>query len=290
LKRLLVTDLDNTLYDWVGFFGPAFSAMVDALVELLHVDREQLLDEFKDVAGLVGSLEHPYAAFELASVRLRYPRATPAELKEALDPAFHAFNRVRKARLALFPGVHAGLSALAASGVPVVGYTESTMANAWFRLHRLGIHELFRRLYVLEGAQVVDVPGRRSTPPPPPEFIRTVPRSERKPNPALLRDIGRREGVAARAMLYVGDSPNKDVAMANRAGITAAWARYGAEPDSENWKILVRVTQWTSHEVRAAEAQQPAARPDVVLSSFLEVLPWFGIGGTATSPPPPIPI
>ena len=46
--KLLVTDLDNTLYDWVGFFAKAFRAMVEVAVPILGVDREALLDHRRD--------------------------------------------------------------------------------------------------------------------------------------------------------------------------------------------------------------------------------------------------
>jgi hypothetical protein len=48
-KILLITDLDNTLYDWVSFFTPSFKGMVDELIALLDVREETLLDEFKAV-------------------------------------------------------------------------------------------------------------------------------------------------------------------------------------------------------------------------------------------------
>ena len=35
MKKLLITDLDNTLYDWVSFYAQSFSAMFDKLVEIL---------------------------------------------------------------------------------------------------------------------------------------------------------------------------------------------------------------------------------------------------------------
>jgi FMN phosphatase YigB (HAD superfamily) len=47
--KLLICDLDNTLYDWVAYFVPSFYAMVDKVVELLGCDRERLLDDFRKV-------------------------------------------------------------------------------------------------------------------------------------------------------------------------------------------------------------------------------------------------
>jgi len=282
LKRLLVTDLDNTLYDWVTFFSRSFSAMVDTLSDLLGADRETLLDEYREIGVVMGSLEHPYASFDLPAVKHRYPGASLRELKASLDPAFHAFNSVRNRELRLYPGVEGTLATLHESGVAVVGYTESTIANAWFRLAKLRIDRFFDHLFVLEGSPVVDPVGALQTPPPPPGFVEAVPEEERKPNPRLLLDIARRRGFPPGDVVYVGDSRSRDVAMAHRAGITAAWARYGTIYDEADWLVLTRVTHWSPSEVTRDRSATADDEPDVTLNSFDELLSLFPAGVTAT--------
>jgi phosphoglycolate phosphatase len=46
MKKLLITDLDNTLYDWVSFYAQSFTAMLDELVVILGVPANVLIDEF----------------------------------------------------------------------------------------------------------------------------------------------------------------------------------------------------------------------------------------------------
>ena len=48
-KAMLVCDLDNTLYDWVGYFVPSFNAMVNEALPILGCGREQLLDDLREV-------------------------------------------------------------------------------------------------------------------------------------------------------------------------------------------------------------------------------------------------
>ena len=43
MKRLLITDLDDTLYDWLGFFIPSFYAMVDEVVKITGISKEILI-------------------------------------------------------------------------------------------------------------------------------------------------------------------------------------------------------------------------------------------------------
>lgn len=39
LKKLLITDLDDTLYSWINFFVLAFYEMVDALVNITGIGK-----------------------------------------------------------------------------------------------------------------------------------------------------------------------------------------------------------------------------------------------------------
>lgn len=274
--RLLITDLDNTLYDWVTYFAHAFRAMVQALAALIDVDEERLLDEFKAVHQRYGNSEQPFAILELPSVRAAYGAVSRAELLTALQPALKVFNAERDARLHLYPHVPETLVALRQQGTVIVGHTEAIAVNALYRLRRLGISTLFDRLYAPAG-QIEPHPEPARTPPKdlPAKLLRTVPRAERKPNPALLRDICQREGVAPAETFYVGDSLIRDISMAKAAAVVAVWARYGTRYERSLWNVLVRVTHWTDEDVRREDELQQQAldtTPDYVIDDFSELL------------------
>jgi hypothetical protein len=63
-KWLLICDLDNTLYDWVGYFVPSFYAMVDTAVQITGCERETLLDDFRREHRARGDSEQPFALLE----------------------------------------------------------------------------------------------------------------------------------------------------------------------------------------------------------------------------------
>ena len=91
------------------------------------------------------------------------------------------------------------------------------------------IAQYMTRLYALDGPLLPHpIPGREEEHAPPSSIVRAIPRSERKPNPALLLDICSREGVRPADALYVGDSLTRDISMAKRAGVRAVWHAYGA--------------------------------------------------------------
>ena len=188
--RLLITDLDNTLYDWVTFFAQSFSIMVEVLNEITGIPVDTLLDEFKTIHQKYQNSEHPFAVLELPSVRARYPGLTPAELRREIDPALHAFNSVRKQLLSLYPCVFETLELLKSFGIQIVGHTEATAPNALFRLRKLGILSLFDRLYALESPiSFHPFPERVAQLGPPLGFVSLITREQKKPNSELLLDI-----------------------------------------------------------------------------------------------------
>jgi len=277
---LLITDLDNTLYDWVTYFARSFSAMVIELARILETGLPVLLEEFREVHRKFGDSERPFAAFALPSVRQRFPGLGPRELKDRLDPAFHAFNSQRKRHLRLYDGVATTLAALRQNGVTIVGHTEAMAVNAWFRLSYLGVAGHFKHLYALENHIDEHPLARPLLIPPPKDFIQFVPRAERKPNPLLLLDICRREKVAVAEAAYIGDSMTRDISMARAAGVHSTLALYGRSYSVEDWHTLVAVTHWTEEDVRREEALRSRCvneRPDAKAANFAELVDLFHV-------------
>ena len=286
--RALITDLDNTLYDWVTFFALSFDAMLTELTRILGVDRQSLLSQFKEIHQRYGSTETPWAALELPSARLRFPQASPSQLAEHLGPAFNAFSAARKRHLRLYEGVAETLGHLVSNGVVLIAHTEALPVNAFYRLTLLGVAERFSRLYTIEGKMLEHpFPGRPRTSPPP-DLIRSLPPSERKPNPAVLLDICHREGLSIEECLYVGDSLVRDVAMAKQAGVSAVWARYGTRYDPALWDLLVAVTHWSSADVEREAKLREVFRnvqPDFTIDRFDDLLVFCGLPRAARGTP-----
>lgn len=273
-KKLLITDLDNTLYDWVTFFTSSFQGMVEELTQILGVDEQQILDEFRTVHQRYGNSEQPFAVLELPSVLRKFPGLTRAELTEKLDPALHRFNSIRKRTLSLYPGSSETFQYLTERGVTIVGHTEAILANAYWRIKTLGVDRYFRRLYTLQGMEAIYISEKSRWIDPPDGFVAILPREERKPNPRLLVDICRREGVEPANAYYLGDSLVRDIAMAQNAGVRSIWARYGTQYDQSYWSYLVKVTHWTNEDVareKDLKARFSDVKPDYVIDSFSEL-------------------
>jgi len=277
--RLLVCDLDNTLYDWVSYFVPSFYAMVDAVVRITGCDREKLLDEFRKVHQLHGDSEQPFALLETGTIRTKYKNRTSVAVIEELDPAFHAFNSARKRNLQLHPRVKETLDILASSGIRLIAHTESKLYGVVDRLRRLDLVSYFSRIYCRE---------RSSSPHPHPErgndwlsgfpMERVVELShhQSKPNPSVLLEMCSKEGISPAQTAYVGDSMARDMLMAKNAGVFAIWAAYGSRHGSTLYGDLVRISHWTAEEVAREKKLSEEAKtimPDYVAeNSFAQVL------------------
>ncbi len=288
MKQLVICDLDNTLYDWVGYFVDAFYALVDEAVNLMDCDRERLLDDLREVHRKHHDSEHPFSLLEADIVRRLYAGKTRTEIASLLDPALHAFNSRRKASLALYPDVRETLNILEEANIRLVAHTESKLYSVVDRLTRLDLAKYFSRIYCRERSNSIHPHAHRAE-----EFLSgfamekvvELRNHQRKPNREVLLEICAREGVAPANTAYIGDSMARDVLMAKRADVTAIWAKYGTVSQRADYESLIRVSHWSRGDIdreRALSKEASTVAPDFVAeNSFREMLPAVGIGNLA---------
>lgn len=273
--KLLITDLDNTLYDWVSFYSQSFSAMAEELSKEINVPLDILLSEYKVIHQRFGNSEKPFATLELPSV-ISYFGTNDKILLQKLTRVFSAFSSKRNHTLKLYPTVRDTLNILRERGVKIVGHTESLEYNSLYRLYKLDVIDFFDHLYTIEdnhnlhpnpkNAKVISVKD---------DFIIRLSSAESKPNPKLLEHICLTENVDIKDAVYVGDSITKDISMAKSIGMKAVWARYGRQFAPELWEILVKITHWTDKDVEREEQLKESfsrVKPDYSINSFAEIL------------------
>jgi len=278
--RVLITDLDNTLYDWYAFFIPAFYEMISEAAKILDCEESRLIDDMRKVHVHYGDVEHPFALTKTSLVQRKFASLSESDRLRRLDPAFHAFNRVRKERLRLFPTVSETLSKLKERGVMIIGHTDSRSLGAVGRLDKLGVVDFFDVVYCQSRHQSQDnalSDDRRrywdalfSR-----IMIRELPSHQKKPHPQVLEDIFVSEAVDPRESVYVGDSKSRDILMAKHAGVYSAWAKYGAWKSEDSYKKLIAISHWSNQEIQEEIAYSAKAKdvaPDLVLNNeFAEV-------------------
>jgi len=249
----VITDLDNTLYDWLEMWGAAFGAMLGVLVERSGVPQPVIEADARAVHQKHGTTEYAFLIQALPSLQRKHPGK---DLCEVYGDAIQAFRTARERSLRLFPSVFETLCRLKAQGCLVVGYTDSRAFYAGYRARKLGLDGLLDYLY---SPPDHDLPGGtnieaiRSQPREAYEFQKTVhrllPEGEVKPNAKVLADILAGVGADPEQAIYVGDSLVKDIAMAQEAGVTDVFARYGVMQHREEYELLRRVSHWTDADI-----------------------------------------
>lgn len=249
---LLVTDLDNTLWDWFEAWHASFSALLYGVSRLSGVPIDTLETETRVVHQLRGTSEYSYLLNELPSLLAITP-----DPMTTYDDAVHAQNAFRKRVTRLYPGVLGALHALRAKNIPIVGYTESPAFWTEWRIRTLSLDGLLTALYspldhgLPDG---VSFDALRTLPPEEYGLKKTehrhIPSGVEKPSPEILRNIIDDFHGATSTTLYVGDSLIKDVAMAQDVGVLDAHAAYGAAQHEPGYDLLRRVTHWTDATVQ----------------------------------------
>ncbi|MDF2655301.1 MAG: putative hydrolase superfamily [Bacillota bacterium] len=266
--KLLISDLDDTLYSWIGFFVPAFYDMVEELSNITEIPGEELLQEFKGVHQAAGSAEFPYATLQLPSIKNLYCDYNKEKVLEILNSAFHRFNSTRKQKLQLYPCVKEVLEFLKNHNITVVGYTESAEENGYYRLQKLGIDQYFREVFVSN--------SKYERPNCYPSSSKTKVVYGKKPNPRLLKQICKNENISEKEAIYLGDSLTKDIYMAKQAGITSVWCNYPVD-NSELYKKLVAISHWKEEDFLYEEKLKndwikSGYTPDYSIQSFDEII------------------
>jgi phosphoglycolate phosphatase-like HAD superfamily hydrolase len=245
-KRVLITDVDNTLLDWQELWYQTFSAMMQKAIEISGVDPERLYAECSLIHQRYGTSEYSRLLEELPSLRELYGDS----ILSAMTPAIEAFREARRNTLRLYPTVEATLTELKAKGIIIAAFTESKAFYTNYRFRKLGLDGLVDYLYSPHDHSMPDgTANARYYEADTYNFKKTIhhftPEGEVKPNPGILLDIVADLGASVDEVVYVGDNILKDVFMAQQAGVTDVHAAYGASQHKPEYELLRKVTHWT---------------------------------------------
>jgi phosphoglycolate phosphatase len=256
MKKILITDVDNTLFDWQRLWYETFSAMSSVAIEISGIKPDVFFAECSALHQQHGTSEYSFVLTELPSFKAKYGE----HVRAAMQPAIEAFRKARDANLKLYDGVALALDELKSKGIIVAAFTESKAFYTSERFRSLGLDG---RIDFLYSPKDHDLPADKQS-----DYLklnytkhRLTPDGESKPNPHLLISIVEELGFELGEAVYVGDNLLKDVYMAQSAKILDVHAEYGAaQHRAIEYDLLKRVTHWTPDMVaREREALKPGA-------------------------------
>ena len=271
-KSVLITDLDNNLFDWVHLWHSCFSAMLEKIIEISGVPETVLKAEIKAVHQKHGTSKYSFLVEELPSLLEKFPGQ---DLTKVFAPAFAAYREQRRKELRFYPSVAETLLKIKGTGAKIIGYTESMAFYSNYRVRRLGLDGVFDVIFSPADHDIpkeMTIEQLRKYPAKKYEFAYTrhqnTPSGELKPNKDILLSIVAHVGAKVEDCVYVGDSLVKDVAMAKDAGVFDVWAKYGLTQDTDAYQLLREVTHWSAADVeREKKISEREIKPSVELST-----------------------
>ena len=293
--KLLVLDVDNTLFDWVSYYVHAYGAMLHKVSNITGISVETLSTESKIVFENHGSIEFPFVLQELPSVTAHYGDDVDGMLQNCVAPARDVFRTIAIKKLQLYEGVLQALEMIKRerNDLPIVALTDAPRYVAMWKLNKLGVLHVFDAVYGLTDPKIptdqrlgrikVDAEillkhlqqnnfgfkGR----------IRTLPEEYEKPGirglKTVLMDYGL-DGTRAtrKKVLWVGDNIRKDIGLGTKLGVVSAWAKYGTNiPDEMMQALRAFSPERNIHKNANVHSDHPeAAVADIILENFADIL------------------
>jgi FMN phosphatase YigB (HAD superfamily) len=285
MKTALITDLDNTLFDWVELWLNCFSSMLDSIVEISGVERGKLLPEIAAVHQRHGTSEYSFLIEEVPLLKAAL-KGRPAT--EVFAPAITIYRQKRREHLRLYPTVAETLLKIKGRGARIVGYTESMAFYSNYRVRRLGLDGVLDYVFCPEDHKIPKGLTASEVRKYPAEHYdlkltkrQFTPKGSKKPDTVVLNSIISDLHLSKEQCVYAGDNLMKDVAMAIDCGVDTAWAKYGQAHKRPEYKLLQDVTHWTREEVEREQKikEREHVTPTHTLEhSFSEILNHFEFG------------
>lgn len=264
--ELIVTDIDNTVFDWITYYVHAFETLIKTVSDIVGVSEDILMQESSVVFEAERSTEYPFLIQELPSVNKHFGNNVEALLRDCVEPGRKAFLKEAAPFLKTYAGVIETLTALKQQKpeLPIAALTDAPRYVAMWKLNKLGILNFFDAVYGLgdpripvnEVSKQIKVDQeilvkhlQRSN------FgfsgkVRTLPDEYEKPGvrgfKTILMDFGFEELGTRERVLWIGDHPVKDIGLGHAMGVTTCFASYGNSVAEDVKNRLVRFSSPTN--------------------------------------------
>ncbi len=263
--KLVITDLDDTLWRWPLIYVEPYRRMLRALSADLDLSFDQLVKEVKEVHVGYHDTEYPLSILELPSIQALYPASSIAQRYESLKKYIDIFDQTYTENLepSLFHPVHDTLQTFREAGIKLVGYTDANSCAITKRMADFDLAKFYDKIYcrgehVLNGEMYAPwhiaraaVGDHRLT-----VVDKTLSKPQAQVLARILADVN--AGLAANdqilpsEVVYIGDSLERDMRMVQNFndtlpddvfGMIAVHAAYGRKDDAICQQYLKGITR-----------------------------------------------
>lgn len=197
IVKAIVFDLDNTLVDFFKMKEHCCEAAVTAMVEAgLPLNEKEALKKLMQLYWKEG--------IESQNIFERFLEKEMGEVNyKVLANGVAAYRRVKVGNLVPYPHVKSTLIKLKEKGLKLGIVSDAPRMQAWLRLAEMGLTDFFDEVVTFDDT------------------------GKTKPNEKPFKAIIQKLGVKPEEIVFVGDSPERDIAGAKSVGMKAALAKYG---------------------------------------------------------------
>jgi phosphoglycolate phosphatase len=282
-RKALFTDLDDTLYSWIDFFAPSVRAMVHQLKGITNLNEEMIFESFRKVYQNRQTLEYSFVLQEL-DLWEKLGWSKEKTLQDVVNPVRGVFRTVRNHHFKLFPGVRETLAWLKTEDIFVCAYTNAPGYHAERRLRSLNIDRYIDCLAYFIDSEIPDdlhLPldvqklknkDKRKS------YIKDVKRfTAKKPNPSPLIKLIEEFDINLSKCYLIGDSIEKDVYLAQQAGVKDIWAQYGAINHKPiDIETIRKISTYSDDEMQRNKIIRELVKPAFVVDNFAELKQIIG--------------
>lgn len=231
---LLLTDLDNTLYNWVDFFAPSFRSMVHVINKETGFSEEEIISSFRSVYKEYDAIE-----YSLSVQSLELLGKLPVEkINELSNLARKVYVRTGRKYLIPYIGVKETLNWAKSSGICIICVTNSPVHLALWKLRQMKLTSYF---YGLVARKTGDGKKRKKS-------LTRIKKlweldiEELKPNPTAYTRVIDHLSVDPKNVFVVGDNFERDIKPALQIGAVGIWAKYGEISEQKNKDTIKKIT------------------------------------------------
>ena len=236
---VIITDLDNTLYDWLTMWYQSFNVFIDRLEQDSHIPKNILIPEIRDIHQKHGTVEYEHLLRDIPSLQEKFKGE---DLEKKFESSLILLRDTQKYHLKLYPDTMNTLLYLKRIGVKIIGYTDSKALPTSIRIKELGLDGVLDVVYsqpwiIKKREPLIHTHHNELSP------------AEGKPSVTGLLRIIQEIGADIEKCAYLGDSLVKDISMAQDSGVLDILVDYGKAHNTPAYELLRTVSYWTPQQI-----------------------------------------
>jgi phosphoglycolate phosphatase len=143
----IITDLDDTLWDWLEMWYNSFYPYFNNIKTKFNIDNKSLEEDFKSLHQKYHTSEISFAYKELKTLNEKQKNLISFEGFDNEKSIIHQYYSDKKNNLRLYEGVIETLNFLNQNGVLIIAFTESNAFFTKYRIKQLGLDGLIDSIY-----------------------------------------------------------------------------------------------------------------------------------------------